>query len=46
MGTSTAGTNGWRYFGMSNDKMEASAFMVDHVRYFVIWNVKDLCDSI
>jgi hypothetical protein len=46
MEMATAGTDGWQWFSLINDKMEAAAVILDHMGHFIVWNAKELCDSI
>jgi hypothetical protein len=46
MNMATAGTDGWQRLDLVNDKMETAAVILDHVGHFIVWNAKELCDSI
>lgn len=46
MDTATAGTYGWQRFDLVNDKVETATIILDHVGHFIVWNAKELCDSI
>jgi len=46
MDTAAAGTYRGQPFNLFNDKMKTVAVIVDHVGHFIVWNVKELCDSV
>jgi len=46
MDTAIAGTDGWQRFNLVNDKMETAAVILDHRDHFIVWNAKELYDSI